>query len=108
MAELKHCNGVSVDSPSRISSVNGDLCWTSGAFVTIIDGTKENGWTQPDHNKTEVGHEILKIIFNKYQFSEILAAWHCPLKVIELRLEKPVKILVSEYGAVIPKSIQPS
>ena len=54
MGDLLHCNGVTVNSPTRISSVNGQLCWASGAFITIVDTTLENGLTQSEHILTKV------------------------------------------------------
>jgi len=51
--ELLHCQGVTVESANRISAVEGHLAWASGAFVTLVETSDEQGWNQYSHVQTK-------------------------------------------------------
>ena len=71
--ELLHCQGVTVDSAKRITAVEGHLAWASGAFVTLVETSDEQGWNQYSHVQTKVHQQ-----FNAYT---LLVGRACMTKV---------------------------
>ena len=73
--ELRAVNGVTVTGPTRISSTHGTFCWTSGPFVTIVEG--EKGLDNAEYVSVKVRAIFYLCHFSIFS-SALSPAWRSP------------------------------